>query len=234
MVEQEPGVPGGRDYRHEKQALLEQLRRHIHDERVIEAMLAVPRERFVPEEVRARAWDDSALPIGEGQTISQPLMVAIMTEALQAQPGHRVLEVGTGSGYQAAVLSQLTREVVSVERNPWLLERARATLAAAGCGNVRVHMAGEQLGRPEDAPYDRIIVTAGTPHVPRALLDQLTADGVLVIPIGPLRMQELVRVRKTSFGLELVRLGPCGFVPLIGRDAWPDDGRDASRRIKVR
>jgi protein-L-isoaspartate(D-aspartate) O-methyltransferase len=235
MADHNGGAPTPPDdeYAGPRAALQRQLERTIHDGRVIDAVLGVPREEFVPQQFRHRAWDDSALPIGEGQTISQPLMVAIMTEALAVEPGHKVLEVGTGSGYQAAVLARLGAEVVTVERNEQLLERARQTLARLNYSNVHVHAAGDVLGRAEEAPYDRITVTAGAPHVPRVLLEQLAASGVLVVPIGPLQMQELVRVRKTPFGIELVRLGPCGFVPLIGRGAWPDAG-GASRRIKVR
>jgi protein-L-isoaspartate(D-aspartate) O-methyltransferase len=216
-----------------RERMLALLRRHVGDERVLDAIARVPRERFVPEHLRLYAYDDRALPIGDGQTISQPLMVALMTEALAPQPGERVLEVGTGSGYQAAVLSHLAREVISVERVPSLCARARDVLAALGYGNVRVFLAGETLGRPEDAPYDAIIVTAGAPHVPPVLLDQLAAGGRLVLPVGDLRGQELVRARKTAHGVELVRLGPCGFVPLIGKDAWPEVAAGASRRFKV-
>jgi protein-L-isoaspartate(D-aspartate) O-methyltransferase len=218
-----------------RERMLALLHKHVRDERVIAAMAAVPRERFVPEHLRSRAYDDSALPIGEGQTISQPLIVALMTEALALRPDDRVLEVGTGSGYQAAVLSGLAREVETVERLPHLLERAREVLASLGCENVRAHLAGEMLGWPERAPYDAIIVAAGAPHVPRVLIDQLNHGGRLVIPVGELRGQELVRAVKTPHGVELTRLGLCGFVPLIGRDAWQDAAAgDASRSPKVR
>jgi len=194
----------------------------------------VPRERFVPPELRARAYDDGALPIGEGQTISQPLIVAIMTLGLDLRPGDRVLEVGTGSGYQAAVLSRLVREVISVERHEALRTRAQELLADLGCRNVHVYPAGDVLGRAEDAPYDAIVVTAGAPHVPRALIDQLAEGGRMVVPVGSLRTQELVVARKTPHGLEITRLGPCGFVPLVGRDAWGEESQaEASRRIKV-
>jgi protein-L-isoaspartate(D-aspartate) O-methyltransferase len=207
----------------------------VHDRRVIDAMAAVPRERFVPPDLRALAYDDRALPIGEGQTISQPLIVALMMEALALKPGDRVLEVGTGSGYQAAVLSRLAREVVTVERIDALLRRAVAVLDELGCANVRAYLAGDALGRPEDAPYDAIVVAAGAPHVPRTLVDQLAPAGRLVLPIGTLRSQELVRVTNTSHGTQLERLGPCAFVPLIAREAWREEDRgEASRRFKVR
>lgn len=225
---------GAADLTPARQRMLALLRSRLRDERVIAAMAAVPRERFVPEHLRSRAYDDGPLPIGEGQTISQPLIVALMTEALALRPDDRVFEVGTGSGFQAAVLSKLVREVVTVERLPHLLERARQVLAALGCANVRAYAAGEMLGWADRAPYDAIIVTAAAPHVPRVLIDQLKDGGRLVIPVGDLRGQELVLAVKTPHGVELTRLGPCAFVPLIGRDAWQEeDVRDASRSPKV-
>lgn len=228
------GHDGSLDLAAARQRMLALLRSRLRDERVIAAMAAVPRERFVPEHLRSRAYDDGPLPIGEGQTISQPLIVAMMTEALALQPDDRVFEVGTGSGYQAAVLSNLVREVVTVERLPHLLERARQVLAALGCANVRAYVAGEMLGWADRAPYDAIIVTAAAPHVPRVLIDQLKDGGRLVIPVGDLRGQELVLAAKTPHGVELTRLGPCAFVPLIGRDAWPEeDVRNASISPKV-
>jgi protein-L-isoaspartate(D-aspartate) O-methyltransferase len=158
-----------------------------------------------------------------------------MTEALDLLPGDRVLEVGTGSGYQAAVLSHLVREVITVERLPHLLNAAQSVLAALGCENVHAFLAADVLGRLEDAPYDAILVAAGAPHVPRALIDQLADGGRMVLPVGSRRSQELVRVTRTSHGVELSRLGPCAFVPLVGNDAWRDeDAGEASRRPKVR
>lgn len=214
--------------------MLDLLRREIRDARVIEAMAHVPRERFVPPELRAHSYDDNSLRIGEGQTISQPLMVALMLEAMQLQPQDRVLEVGSGSGYAASVLSHLVREVVGVERKRPLLEHARETIAACDYTNIRLYEANDRLGRADDAPFDAILVSAAAPHVPRVLLDQLAAGGRLAIPIGTKRAQELVRATKTAHGVELVRLGPCAFVPLIGPDAWPDgETGDASGRIKV-
>lgn len=228
------GTPGegGRDERlaRARQRMLDLLRMHIRDERVLAAMAEVPRERFVPPDLAPYAYEDSALPIGYGQTISQPLMVAIMTEAIGPRPEDRVLEVGTGCGYQAAVLSRLVREVVTVERVAPLTERARQTLADLGYANVTVHQAVREMGWAEGAPYDAIVVTAGAPHVPRSLLGQLAAAGRMVIPIGPMRAQELVRVRKTDHGIELTRLGPCGFVPLIGEEAWGESAGHASDR----
>jgi protein-L-isoaspartate(D-aspartate) O-methyltransferase len=191
------------------------------DARVIDAFGAVPREFFVPPEHRHRAYDDTALPIGEGQTISQPLVVALMIDALEIMPQDRVLEVGSGSGYAAAVLSLLAREVTGIERVAPLRARAERTLIDRGYSNVRIYPAGPVLGRREDAPYDAVLVSAGAPNVPRALIDQLTKDGRMVVPVGPPRSQELVRVNRTPHGTELMRLGPCAFVPLIGDEAWP-------------
>ncbi len=208
-----------------RQRMLDLLRRHIGDARVIDAMAAVPRERFVPPHLRHRAYDDRALPIGEGQTISQPLMVALMIDALQVSSGDKALEVGAGSGYAAAILSRLAREVIAVERIPELRERARGVLAALRYENVSVHSAGSHLGRKDDAPYDVVLVSAGAPHIPRTLLRQLSEGGRLVAPVGTLRHQELVRATKTPHGVDLERMGPCAFVPLIGEDAW-DAGDD--------
>lgn len=215
--------------------MLALLRRSGILERVIAAMSRVRRERFVPEPLRRYAYEDRPLPIGAGQTISQPLIVAMMCDALELKPDDRVLEVGTGSGYEAAVLARLAREVITVERQPALVEGAIRALLAEGCTNVSTFAAGPGLGRPQDAPYDAIVVAAGAPHLPRALIDQLAPGGRLVVPVGTLREQQLVRARTTPYGLTLERLGPCAFVPLIGTEAWPDDaGTDASRRIKVR
>jgi protein-L-isoaspartate(D-aspartate) O-methyltransferase len=217
-----------------REQMLGLLRASVRDERVLAAMAAVRREAFVPEQLRSRAYDDGALPIGEGQTISQPLMVALMLEALSLKPGDHVLDVGTGSGYQAAVLAHLAREVTSVERISALTERAAAVLATLGIINVHVCAAGERLGLAERAPYDAIVVGAGAPHVPRALIDQLADGGRLVVPVGDLRKQQLLRVAKTPHGVELARLGPCAFVPLIGDDAWNETiTRDASRSPSV-
>ncbi len=199
------------------------MRREIRDERVLQAFASVPRERFVPPELQRYAYDDRPLPIGEGQTISQPLMVALMTQALRLKGDEKVLEVGTGSGYQAALLSQLAREVISVERVPELASTAAARLEALGYTNVRVHLAGEELGRPEDAPYDTIVVTAGAPEIPQSLIDQLAMNGRMVLPVGGRRSQQLVRVTKTDAGVTLERLGECRFVPLIGgKEGWPE------------
>lgn len=209
-------------------ALLAELALEISDRRVLEAMAQVPRERFVPEELRAFAYDNRPLPIGYGQTISQPLIVAMMTQALQLTGSERVLEVGTGSGYQAAVLSLLAAEVVTVERVAPLAERAAAVLAELGYHNVEAHIAGEVLGWPEGGPYDGIIVTAAAPEVPRELLEQLALGGRLVIPVGSRDLQELVRITKSLQGAIRHNLGPCRFVPLVGRSAWPENAGPSS------
>jgi protein-L-isoaspartate(D-aspartate) O-methyltransferase len=204
-----------------RQRMLRLLRTTVRDERVIEAMAAVPRELFVPVDLREGAYDDRPLPIGSGQTISQPLMVGIMVAALNLRGDDVALDVGTGSGYQAAVLARLAQRVVTVERVESLLRRAAAALQATGCVNVEAHLAVDELGWPDGAPYDAIVVGAGAPHVPRRLVDQLAPGGRLVIPVGSMRAQELVRVTKTAHGVELERLGPCAFVPLIARESWP-------------
>ncbi len=203
-----------------KEQLLAEIRLDVRDPRVLAAMASVPRERFLPEDLRPYAYDNRPLPIGHGQTISQPLIVAMMTEALQLGSRDRVLEVGTGSGYQAAILAELAAEVVTVERVAALAERAATVLTELGYRNVQVHVAGETLGWPAAAPCDGIIVTAGAPQLPRALLDQLAPGGRLVVPVGARDVQELLVVTKTDRGLTTRRLGPCRFVPLVGNGAW--------------
>lgn len=204
------------------------LRAHVRDVRVLDAFAGVPREEFVPAEYRRAAYDDCALPIGAGQTISQPLMVAMQLEAAEIEPTDRVLEVGTGSGYQAALLSHLCADVVSVERVATLLSAARQRIDCLGIQHVRTKVAGSVLGAPAQAPYDAIVVAAGGPHVPRALLDQLAPGGRLVMPVGTRRQQHLVRARATSHGIALERLGPCAFVPLIGAEAWGEAAADVA------
>ncbi len=203
-------------------ALLAELAVEIADSRVMDALGQVPRERFVPEDERQFAYENRPLPIGHGQTISQPLIVAMMTEALLLTGTEKVLEVGTGSGYQAALLSKLAAHVVTVERVAPLAERAVAVLAELGCTNVEVHVAGAALGWPEGAPYDGIIVTAAAPEVPLELLVQLAPGGRLVIPVGSRDLQELVRIIKAREGAIRHNLGPCRFVPLVGKSAWPE------------
>ncbi len=203
-------------------SLLTQLAHDIVDQRVLDAMGRVPREEFVADEAAPVAYQNRPLPIGHGQTISQPLMVALMTQALMLTGDERVLEVGAGSGYQAAVISLLAAHVVSVERVPELAASAAERLERLGYGNVEVHAVSDELGWPEGAPYDGIIVTAASPDVPRPLLDQLAMNGRLVLPVGSRSVQELVRIVKTPEGAQRHNLGSCRFVPLLGRGAWPE------------
>ena len=197
--------------------------RNISSETVIRAMEQVPRERFVPQDSRHMAYLDLPLSIGEGQTISQPYIVAMMTEALELSGGDRVLEIGTGSGYQTAILSALTPRgrVVTMERVPALMQQARQRLEELGYRNVEVQLAGSSLGCPSKGPYDAIIVTAAAPRLPKSLISQLAIGGRLVIPVGTLSQQELVQARRTDEGLSLRVLGPCRFVPLLGAEAFP-------------
>ena len=213
------------DYPAAREAMVRAFRAEVRDERVRAAFAQVPRERFVASEQQRHAYDDRPLPIGHGQTISQPLMVAIMTQALLLQGDEKVLEVGTGSGYQAALLSLMAREVVSVERVPELAASARRRLELLGYANVRVVVAGEALGWPAEAPYDAITVAAGAPDVPSSLVEQLAMGGRLVVPVGGRRVQQLVRTTKTERGIKTERLGECRFVPLISNDGgWSDRG----------
>jgi len=195
--------------------------RGVHDPRVLDAMRRVPREAFVPPGMRPYAYDDRALAIGSGQTISQPYMVAAMTEALRLTGTERVLDVGTGSGYQAAVLAELAREVITIERRPELAEAARATLDALGYRSVDVIVGDGTLGSPAHAPFDGIIVAAGAPRVPDALREQLARDsGRLVIPIGPPEQQWLVVVTRAGDSFTESKGVGCVFVPLVGADGW--------------
>ena len=211
-----------------KRRLIEHLRRKISDARVLDAMSRVPRELFVPEDSRHLAYEDIPLPIGEDQTISQPLIVAMMNAALALDSTDKVLEVGTGSGYQASVLSLLAGEVITTERLPDLAGAARERLASLGCSNVVVRPAGDVLGCPEEAPFDAIVVAAAAPRLPRVLLDQLADGGRMVIPVGSLHQQELHSVQKDHDGYSVKSLGPCRFVPLIGPGAWGEDDTSGS------
>jgi protein-L-isoaspartate(D-aspartate) O-methyltransferase len=196
--------------------------RGVVDARVLEAMRAVPRHEFVEHPDRFVAYSDRALPIGQGQTISQPYMVAAMSEAL-ALPGQgRVLEIGTGSGYQAAILATLAREVISVERHEALASRARERLHRLGYRNVRVMVGDGSLGWAESAPYDGIIVTAGAPAVPDALRQQLVDGGRLVIPVGNEYLQHLLIINRRGDAFDEQRGEACAFVPLVGDQAWPE------------
>ncbi len=203
--------------------MLEIIRREgVTDPRVLAAMGKIDRALFVPDDVRDQAYDNAPLPIGKGQTISQPLVVGLMTQALEPAPEHKVLEVGTGSGYQTAVLAELAGRVVSVERHRALADRARALLADLGYANVAVHHGSGSTGWPEEAPYDRILVTAGSPRIPVRLVARLTRDGRLVAPVGPRSQQELIVLSKGPHGVEERSLGPVRFVPLIGEGAWDE------------
>jgi protein-L-isoaspartate(D-aspartate) O-methyltransferase len=205
------------------------VRRGIRHPAVLRAMAAVPRERFVPESAAPHAYDDSALPIGELQTISQPYVVALMLEAIQPTATDRVLEIGTGSAYATAVLAEIVAEVYTVERLEVLAVAARIRLSELGYRNVHVLEGDGTLGWPEHAPYDGIVVTAGGPEIPAPLLAQLRVGGRLVIPIGPTpRAQELVRVtRRGADEYEREGLGPVAFVPLIGAEGWPPSAPSA-------
>ncbi len=189
---------------------------------VINAMSKVRREEFVTEEQKDYAYHDCPLPIGHGQTISAPHMVAIMTEALDVREEQKILEIGAGSGYQAAVLAEIVKkgEIITVERIPEVAEFARENLKKAGYKNVDVIVGDGTLGYTEEAPYDRIIVTAGAPKIPDALAEQLADNGRLLIPVGGSWCQELVSLDKKSGNLERKNLGGCMFVPLIGKDGW--------------
>jgi protein-L-isoaspartate(D-aspartate) O-methyltransferase len=206
-----------------RRLLVEELRGHgIADERVLEAIGRVRREAFVPSNLIERADENVALPIGRGQTISQPYVVALMTQELGLTGGERVLEVGTGSGYQAAILAELAGAVVSVERVPELLESARRVLDALGYTNVELHLANGTLGWAAGAPYDRIIVTAAGPEVPDVLMSQLAVGGRLVMPVGTLKAQQLVLVQRSDAGFAETSLGGVRFVPLVGASGWPE------------
>ncbi len=198
-------------------------RRGIRDERVLAAVASVPRELFVPEDLRRHAYADRALPIGSGQTISQPFMVATMLEAL-GLAGGRALEIGTGSGYQAALLAELADDVVTVERIPELAAEARRTLERTGYGRVDVRVGDGTLGVPEKAPFDGIVVAAAAPAAPKSLYEQLAPGGRLVVPVGTQRDQWLEIVERTPEGPVRVRTVPCRFVPLIGSEGFDDPG----------
>jgi protein-L-isoaspartate(D-aspartate) O-methyltransferase len=194
--------------------------RGITDPRILGAFLEVPRHKFVEEYLKYRAYDDYPLSIGYGQTISQPYMVALMTQSLMPGPKDKILEIGTGSGYQAAILSRLCESVLSIERISALASRARKIHDELGYYNIRIVIGDGSLGLAKEAPFDGIIVTAGAPHVPEALVEQLGEGGRLIIPVGDESLQELKRITKTKDGVREESLGGCRFVKLIGSNAW--------------
>jgi protein-L-isoaspartate(D-aspartate) O-methyltransferase len=207
-----------------KRMVDDQLRaRGISDRRVLAAMERVPRHRFVPDANLYAAYDDHPLPIGDGQTISQPYMVAIMTQSLRLKGHERVLEIGTGSGYQMAILAQLAAYVYGVERIRTLADRASERLDALGCTNVEVHVGDGSLGWPDQAPYDRILVTAGTPAILNPWVEQVVHGGLIVAPVGDRWGQTLVVATKTPLGIERETICGCMFVPLIGEGAFPEE-----------
>ena len=197
--------------------------RGIKDQRVLDVMRRLPRHLFAGEANLRNAYDDMALSIGEGQTISQPYMVAIMTELLELKGTEKVLEIGTGSGYQGAILAELAKEVYSIERIAVLTERAASTFRSLSYQNIHVRTGDGTLGLPQEAPFDRIIITAAAPKIPDPLLDQLGINGILVIPVGSRFSQILLKIRKTEKGLIKERHTPCVFVPLIGEYGWIKD-----------
>ena len=211
-----------------KRMVKQLMARGIRDGRVIEAMQKIPRHLFVEEAMAAQAYSDSSLPIGEKQTISQPYMVALMTELLQLQGTEKILELGTGSGYQAAILATLGGRVYTVERLRPLGLRARKVLDSIGLYNVNIRMGDGTVGWPEEAPFDAIVVTAGAPEIPPQLLEQLNVGGRLIIPVGTQSEQTLVRVTRTGES-EYARedVEQCRFVKLVGKQGWTDDGRDS-------
>ncbi len=198
------------------------ITRGITNQRVLAAFHKVEREKFVPSEVRNKAYQDFPLSIGEGQTISQPYMVALMTQSLELKGDEKVLEIGTGSGYQTAILAELAKEVYSVERTRVLAERTRSLLAELGYNNIRILIRDGTLGWEEFSPYDRIMVTAGAREIPQPLIDQLEEGGLMVIPVGNSYSQDLEVIRKRKNHIKTVTVEKCVFVPLIGKYGWDE------------
>ena len=216
--------PSPWDINRERMVEEQLIPRGIHDEATLRAMRTVPRHLFVDDAMASAAYGDHPLPIGSGQTISQPYIVAVMTEQLDLAPQDRVLEIGTGSGYQAALLAELAGTVISVERLADLADRARENLARAGVGGVRVVVGDGTQGYPPEAPYDAIIVTAASPTIPEPLIDQLAEGGRLIAPVGPWDCQDLIKLVKHEGRVETIPLGGVCFVPLIGQFGWQGDG----------
>jgi len=211
------------NYSDARKQLIDKLAREISNSRVLDAIELVPRHRFVPKLSLNMAYMDIPLPIGDGQTISQPYIVALMTQELELTGTEKVLEVGTGCGYQAAILAELAKNVVTVERISSLSENACVVLGDLGYTNIETHIAGDTLGLPDEAPFDAIMVTAAAPNVPQGLIDQLAEGGRMVIPVGSRWDQDLLKVTKTKNGIITKNLGGCRFVPLIGHGAWDSD-----------
>ncbi len=211
------------DFEAARTRLIKHLGSEVKDKRVLAVMARVPREYFVPAERRHLAYEDRPLPIGLDQTISQPFIVALMTEALELTGSEKVLEIGTGSGYQTAILAELTRLVITIERLPALAESARKVLDSLGYTNIVMHLADGTLGWPEEAPYDAIIATAGAPSVPSNLVAQLAIGGRMVIPVGSRYLQELYKVTRQRDKNTIQKLGGCRFVSLVGSGAWPEE-----------
>lgn len=212
-----------RDIEAQRQQLIISLRKAgLQDESVLTAVADTPREFFVDEAQRNMAYADCALPIGMGQTISQPLMVALMTRALQLSGKERVLEIGTGSGYQTAILARLAAHVYSIERHQQLSYQAAQRLLQLELCNVSLYVSDGSLGWPDAAPYDRILVTAAAPEIPAQLVDQLVTWGMLVIPVGGQERQDLLVVHRAPWGPEIRSLGSCVFVPLVGEKGWQE------------
>jgi protein-L-isoaspartate(D-aspartate) O-methyltransferase len=211
------------DFEAARAELIEQLSTEIKNKRVLAAMRNIPRELFVPPESRHLAYEDKPLPIGYGQTISQPFIIAIMTEALELKGTEKVLEIGTGSGYQAAILAELAERVITTERVKPLAEMARKLLARLGYNNIEIHLAEETLGWRREAPYDAIMVTAAAPKMPSDLIAQLGIGGRLVIPVGSRHVQELCKISRGRKKNKIENLGGCRFVSLIGRGAWEEE-----------
>jgi protein-L-isoaspartate(D-aspartate) O-methyltransferase len=213
------------DFSRQRESMVEHqlVTRGLQDQRVLDAMRRVPREHFMPPADRDSAYHDGPFPIGHGQTISQPYTVAFCCEALELLGSEKVLEVGTGSGYAACVLARLAAEVHSIERIPELAESARQRIAELGVNNVHIHVGDGSLGLPAAAPFDAIVVAAGGPSLPRAFAEQLSEGGRIVMPVGPMHMQRMMRYTKRDWQMEQEDLGPFSFVPLIGAEAWANE-----------
>jgi protein-L-isoaspartate(D-aspartate) O-methyltransferase len=210
------------DFEVARARLIDQLRAEIKDERVLAVMSRIPREKFIPAENQHLSYEDIPLPIGYNQTISQPFIIALMTASLELKSTEKVLEVGTGSGYQAAILAGLAQRVITVERVPKLAESAKRVLDSLGYQNVEIHLAGQALGWEQDAPYEAIMVTAAAPKVPKELIEQLVTGGRMVVPVGSRHLQDLKKITRHQKGYSMESLGGCRFVALIGEGAWEE------------